>query len=222
MVVCLLDVDGTLVDSREPILRSLNVALVGAGLDPVDPFDLWQHVGPPLKLTLERLLAGRGEDVRLVDALIEVYRGEYREMSVDLALAYPGVQNMLKDLACRTRVGVVTSKPTVYATPILRALRLDSMMEVIEGPNLSETEPKAVTLSRALRVLGVDAEVDDVIMVGDRRYDIEAGRAEHVRTVGVTWGFGSREELVSAGAESVVDRPEQVVDVVLDGVVPDR
>ncbi len=215
MTVCLFDVDGTLVDSREPILRALNTALVGAGLDPVVDADLGRHVGPPLQLTLERLLAGRGEDVRLVGALVEAYRAEYRSISVGLAASYPGVQGMVDDLEGRLRLGVVTSKPAVYAVPILSALGLASMMEVIEGPDLSEIEAKPITLARALDRLGVDGAFDDITMVGDRREDIEAGHARGVRTVGVTWGFGTREELVDAGADHVVDHPEEVVPIVL-------
>lgn len=214
MTVCLFDVDGTLVDSRVPILRALNTALVGAGLDPVVDADLGHHVGPPLQLTLERLLTERGENVGLVGSLVQAYRAEYRSISVELAASYPGVQSMLNDLEGKLRLGVVTSKPAVYAVPILSALGLASMMEVIEGPDLSEIEAKPITLARALDRLGENGALDDVTMVGDRREDMEAGHAHGVRTVGVTWGFGTREELVAAGAQHIVDRPEAVVPIV--------
>ncbi|MGA9598448.1 MAG: HAD hydrolase-like protein [Acidimicrobiia bacterium] len=69
-------------------------------------------------------------------------------------------------------------------------------------------------LARALSRLGADDRVDDVTVIGDRRYDIEAGRAHNTRTIGVTWGFGSRDELEQAGADRVVDHPGEIADIV--------
>ncbi len=209
MSVYLFDVDGTLVNSREPILRALNVALESVGLRPVTDSELWRHVGPPLQMTLQSLLSGRGDDIGHVDALIEAYRSEYQAISVGMAISYPGVPELLEELAGRVRLGVVTSKPRVYAFPILDALDFAALMEVIEGPDLAEAEPKTVTLGRALARLGVDDLSEDVTMVGDRRHDVEAGRAYHARTIGVTWGFGSREELAQAGADHIANDPAE-------------
>jgi len=214
MTICLFDLDGTLVDSREPILRALNTALDDVGLERVTAADLWRHVGPPLQLTLHSLLSQRGDDVGHVPALIEAYRTEYQAVSVALARSYPGVPELLDSLTGRVRLGVVTSKPGVYASPILDALGFSAGMEVVEGPGLTGVEPKPVTLARALTRLGADDRVDDVTVIGDRRYDIEAGRAHNTRTIGVTWGFGSRDELEQAGADRVVDHPGEIADIV--------
>lgn len=218
MELCLFDVDGTLVDSSEPVLLSLNKALGDVGLDGVTEDDLGRLVGPPLRRTLETVVMERGADVGLTDRVIDNYRQEYRTLSIELATSYPGVAALLGDLAGRTRLGVVTSKPARYAIPILDALGFSPMMEVIEGPDLSETEAKQATLARALAGLETLIEPGSIAMIGDRRQDVEAGQSAGVRTIGVTWGFGTRQELLTAGAHYVVDVPDQVRQIALEAI----
>ena len=206
----LLDVDGTLVDSSKPILRALNEALSAHGLGAISGDDLWRHVGPPLGQTLESLLSSRGEDVGLTPRLVDDFRTAYQPLSLELAATYPGVRTMLDTLFGTVLLAVVTSKPVVYAVPILDQLGFARFMEVIEGPDTAEVEPKATTLRRALDRLRVEPSSSPVTMVGDRRQDVEAGRACSTRTVGVTWGFGSRAELESSGADEVIDSPDQL------------
>jgi phosphoglycolate phosphatase len=214
VIICLFDLDGTLLDSREPILTGMNRALTALGLEPVSGEELWPHIGPPLRVLLEALLTERGDDPAQVEPLVEVYRAEYRTLSIELARTYPGIPQLLDALAGRARLGVVTSKPQIFALPILETLGLAGRMEVIEGADPTDSEPKPVTLARALDRLGVDSGFDGVTMIGDRRHDVEAGRVFGLRTVGVTWGFGSRDELIEAGADTIVDDPSEIALVV--------
>jgi len=211
MRTVLLDVDGTLVDSSLPILQSLNTALTGLCLAEVEEDDLWKHIGPPLVQSLDSLLRSRGDDLSLLPRLMDDYRSAYQPISVELAVTYPGVREMLSGLAGRFRLGVVTSKPRAYAEPILRRLGFADLMEVIEGPDVAlETEPKTVTLARALNGMAID-DPSTAVMVGDRHHDIEAGHACSTKTMGVTWGFGSRQELEDARAEVVIDSPDELI-----------
>jgi phosphoglycolate phosphatase len=212
--ICLFDLDGTLLDSREPILRSLNRALASCDLEPIAGEDLWRHVGPPLETTLVSLLVDRGEDPRRVRSLIDAYRNEYRTISLDLAITYPGITALLDSMETRVRLGVVTSKPSAFARPIIETLELTSRFEIVEGPGDTELEPKPTTLERALTKLGVHPVTHAVTMIGDRHHDIEAGRALGTRTIGVTWGFGDRGELEAAGADAVADRPGQILEII--------
>jgi len=206
----LLDVDGTLVDSSEPILQALNHALLANGLGAVSDVDLWRHVGPPLRQTLESLLSSRDEDVGLIPRLVDDYRTVYEPLSLELAATYPDIPTMLDTLHGTVRLAVVTSKPAIYAGPILDQLGFAQFMEVIEGSNTTEVEPKATTLERALGRLRIEPSSSPVTMVGDRRQDVEAGQACSTGTVGVTWGFGSRAESESSGADEVIDSPDQL------------
>lgn len=209
----LLDLDGCILDSAEPILGSLSAALESFGLAPVTRDDLGWLVGPPLAENAPRLLAERGADHVSPDELIARYRDDYRDRSVTGARTYPGIPEAVERLAERGPVGVVTSKPRVYALPILGALGLLDCFAVVEGPSQSEAESKVTTLERALVHLG-RPDRPDVAMVGDRRHDIDAGKAHGVHTVGVTWGFGTRAELEAAGADAIVEAPGELLAVV--------
>jgi phosphoglycolate phosphatase len=217
-VIVLFDVDGTLVDSTEPILTALNDALAENALPPVSADELWKFVGPPIHQALQSEVKHWGENTGLVPKLVSDFRKVYRPLSLELAATYPGVPEMLADMSRVARLGVVTSKPADYARPILERLDFAEYFEVIEGPDVdTEVEPKVVTLQRGLATMDVESSERQILMVGDRRQDVEAGRACDVQTLGVTWGFGSRQELESAGADAVINRPDQLL-----RLIPDR
>lgn len=201
------DLDGTLVDSGPPIIDSLNDALDRHGLDPVPHDHAHVYIGPPLYDTITDLLVERGQDPMLMTSLLAAYREVYAMRSLTETTVYPGITDLLANL--RIRIGVVTSKPKATAVPILESLGLASLFELIEGPSLTSPEPKSDTLARALA--GVDLPPDRIVMIGDRRHDIEAGRHHGTHTVGVTWGFGTIEELQLAGADRLVDSPAALV-----------
>ena len=211
--VCLFDLDGTLVDSREPILTALNAALADHGLAPIREQDLSNHVGPPLRDSLTVLLEERQQDVDLVVPLIESFRSHYVVSSIEMARAYEGIPGLLQDLYARTRLGVVTSKPALYARPILETLGFAGLMEVIEGPNLEEIEPKPETLARALRRLDHGTGEEKFVLIGDRHHDIAAARINGIGSIGVTWGFGTFEELTDAGADHIVSSPAELAEI---------
>lgn len=202
--VVLFDLDGCIVDSTEPIRRCLDAAFADHGLPPIPPDGLGRHVGPPLHQTLRELLDEQGRDPSLVDGIVEGYRSRYAEVSVELAVAYPGVADLIADLAgADERVGVVTSKPERFAVPIVKALGLDEHLDLVVGPGLTEAETKDVTLARALDLIG-PCDRSGSVMIGDRRHDIEAARHHGLASVGVLWGFGDRVELETAGATAIV------------------
>jgi phosphoglycolate phosphatase len=216
-VIVLFDVDGTLVDSTEPILTALNDALAENALPPVSADELWKFVGPPIHQALQSVMKDWGENTGLVPKLVSDFRKVYRPLSLELAATYPGVPEMLVDMSRVARLGVVTSKPADYARPILERLVFAEYFEVIEGPDVdTEVEPKVVTLQRGLATMDVESSERQILMVGDRRQDVEAGRACNVQTVGVTWGFGSREELESVAADTVINRPDQLLRLTRD------
>ena len=210
MLICLFDVDGTLVDSRQPILASLNAALTNHDQAPINGDELWRHVGPPLHDTLTGLLTERRGDLNLVEPLIDSFRNHYSATSVEMARSYEGIPEMLARLQNKVRMGVVTSKPIPFALPILETLGFAHLMEVIEGPSLDEMEPKTETLARALRLLNQAPREKRFTMVGDRRHDIEAARVNAISSIGVTWGFGTSQELREAGADRIAETPAEL------------
>ncbi len=215
------DLDGVIADSSVAIPEGINVGLAAVGLGPLPAAELRRYIGPPLLDSFAQMLELAGLDPAGASACIEAYRAFYPEAAARLTLVYPGVVSMLDLLGESHRLAVVTSKPATFALPILTGLGLSERFEVVEAPELDELlEPKTETLRRALIRLG--SARDSVIMVGDRHHDIEAGLANGAVTIGVLWGFGSRDELEGAGAHHLVEAPAELVEVVelVSGVAP--
>jgi phosphoglycolate phosphatase len=204
----LFDLDGTLVDSAAPIGGAVNAAFEAHDLPVLPDGELRAFVGPPLYDTFEAVLVAHGRDPDLVPSMIAAYREVYAETSLTQTTVYPGIRELLDRIRSRARLGVVTSKPRATAIPILHALALIDRFEFVEGPALSSQELKPQTLARAMRTAGVVAA--NTFMIGDRRHDIEAGLAHGLQTIGVTWGFGAVEELTTAGAHHLVNRPDEL------------
>ena len=198
----LFDLDGCLVDSRPGILAAVHAAMADEGLPPMGDDDLEWLIGPPLGTGFEMLLTRLGRDAARWPALLEAYRRHYVEVMLDGTVLVPGIEAVVRRLAADGAVAVVTSKPAYFARPILEHLGMLDLFVTVEGPSLTDPdEPKTVTLARALPAS---------TMIGDRHHDVEAGRAHGLRTIGVTWGIGDRDELVGAGADAIVDTPEEL------------
>lgn len=213
MPVCLFDLDGTLIDSTRPIRQSMDLALAQAGLDPMTDLELTRHIGPPLQWSVERLLVGRGISPESTPRIIAAYRSDYARTSLEMAVTYPGIPDLLARVGARHPIGVVTSKPLRFTGPILDVLHLSAQMVVIEGPDLAETEPKYLTLRRALDRLAVAPS--ETVLIGDRSHDIEAAVEVGTHAIGVTWGYGSRRELADAGAIRIVDSTPELSSILL-------
>jgi phosphoglycolate phosphatase len=209
--IVFLDLDGCLVDSRSAISRCLNVGLEAVGAAPRAPEHLHRLIGPPLHTSFETLLGEAGLDAGLAPRCVAAYRDAYREVCVIDTVPIPGIPAALERLRASLRLSVVTSKPAAFAEPILEAVGLREVVEAVHAPDLeARAEPKATTLSRALRELAAAVAPAATVMVGDRHHDIDAGRACGTATLGVTWGIGEPEEL--AHADAIVHRPAELVD----------
>jgi phosphoglycolate phosphatase len=212
--VVFLDLDGCLVDSVAPITGSLAHALRALGVAVPRREELVRFIGPPLAQAFTTLLAEAGEEATdaLVAAGIDAYRSRYVEVALTETTVVPEVPAALARLAEVARLVVVTSKPGRFAEPIVAELGLDRWLEAVVAPSLDHrAEPKSVTLFRALTTVTPDVDPAATVMVGDRSHDVLAGQACGTRTIGVTWGAGSRAELAAAGADRIVDTPAELV-----------
>ena len=185
----------------------MNHALEAAGREPVPPESLYPLIGPSLSYGFSSLL-GVDLDSPEVVACIASYRSVYAEVSLRATPTYPGVPEALAAIGGHdTRLAVATSKPRAFAEPLIDALGLGDVFEAIFAPEMDlHVESKTTTVGRALETLGADSGT----MVGDRHVDIEAARAHGLRSVGVTWGFGTPEELRGAGADVLVGSPDEL------------
>lgn len=202
------DLDGCLVDSRVPIAAAMNHALTRVGAPGRDDWDLHARIGPPLLGAFEQMLVESGHDPARGHDAVVAYREVYGELSLAHTVAIAGMDELLGSLQdAGVVLLVVTGKPAEFASPILEAVGMRDRFAGVFAPALDAlAEPKALTLERALAHAGT-RDRRRVVMVGDRHHDVDAGRACGTRTVGVTWGSGSRDELVGAGADVIAERP---------------
>lgn len=195
------DIDGTLLDSATGIVTGFQHALRSVGFEPPDEATLRADLGPPV----EAIFTSLRLPPELLLRAVAAYRFYYRELGMHQAEAYAGVPELLKGLQGRIRLGTATAKRTDAAEAILNTHELARFFEVVNGTDEVRTT-KPETIAHTLTLLG-DPDPASVVMVGDRHSDITGGRACGVRTVGVTWGYGSPDELRTAAADVLVDSP---------------
>lgn len=211
----LLDLDGTLSDSEPGILRSLQWACGQLGFPVPSESEVRAIIGPPFEIGLPQI--GIPDDA--LELVINTYRERYATIGAFENTLYPGIVEMLEALAGDgLTLSVATAKPEVTAHPILDHFSLSHHFAVRAGATLTpERRTKGEVIAFALRELDIAAGPelgDHVIMVGDREHDVSGARQHGIPCIGVNWGYGSPEELLTAGAVALADSPTDVVDLV--------
>jgi phosphoglycolate phosphatase len=207
----LVDLDGTLVDPKPGLIGSIQYALGKLGR-PVPPTcELLWMIGPPLRVSFPKLL---GSSDRTEEAIAH-YRENYFHRGMYDAIVYDGMPAALEALgSAGCRLFVATSKPHHYARPILERFDLAGHFAGIHGPELDGTnDHKHDLIAHMVGQHGVRAQ--SAIMIGDREFDVTAAARNGISTVGVTWGYGSVEELTGAGASALCHAPANLVSTVL-------
>lgn len=201
----LFDLDGTLTDPKVGITTCVQYALADFGIDEPDLDKLEPFIGPPLKDSFMEFYQMTEEQA---DHAIEKYRERFRDTGIFENELYGGIHDLLRTMkAAGMHMAVVSSKPTVFVERILKHFKLDSYFEVVLGSELDGTRvKKAQVIVEVLRKFFGDKPIknDEIFMIGDRKYDIEGARTFHIESIGVTYGYGSMEELKEARADYIV------------------
>ena len=203
----LFDLDGTLSHSEPGICGTLKLALAEVGL-PVPSDDLLRTaIGPPFTTGLPDI----GVPADRVDEVTVAYRSIYEDTGLFDTTMYDGVADLLDELTDRGRtLCVATSKPETSALRVVEHFGLSDRFKVIGAASDDYlVHTKADVIASVLDRLGLVGG-DEIVMVGDRRYDVEGAAAHGIDTIGVTWGYGSRTELQAAGAWAIVEQPSDV------------
>jgi phosphoglycolate phosphatase len=206
----LFDLDGTLIDSQVGIFASLNHAFAQIGAALPSPEVLRSWIGPPFHQTFPSAL---GDDSALVESAIAHYREHYVESGWAGHTVYDGIGDTIETLhACGAQLAVVTTKVLPQARKIVEHLPFGRHFARLYGPDgKTAHSAKAEMIAQALNDFAIAPE--HAAMVGDRYFDIDGARANGVRGIGVTWGFGSIEELRDAGAHAVAHAPRELPDL---------
>lgn len=206
------DLDGTISDPAEGILRSINYALAGFGHTEIASSEVSEYIGPPIDVSFRKLTGAPEAHVR---ALVASFRERYADVGFAENTLYPGVAEALTTLAARgIPLGVCTSKRVDLAAKVLAHFGLRRVFRFVSGGDVG------VMKSDQVGRLLADGEIAaGSCMIGDRAVDVQAARSHALYSVGVLWGHGSRHELAEAGAELLLAEPEELV-ALADQVAP--
>lgn len=211
----LLDLDGTLTDSAPGIVASAQAAYADLGLPTPDAATLRTFVGPPI---VGSFLA-HGVPAERVAEAIAAYRRYFRTGGMFDNAVFEGVPEALRELrAAGARLVVATSKPTVFARPIVEHFGLAELLDGVFGaPPDDVPSSKATVIAEALASLGPGGfDRAATLMVGDREHDVIGARTHGIDTLGVAWGYAVPGELESAGAVAVLESPADLLPAAAD------
>ena len=199
----LFDLDGTITDPKLGITNSVIHALGKYGIEGLQNDDLLHFIGPPLKESFMEFY-GFDED-RAIEA-IEYFREYFKEKGLFENTPYEGIEKCLKNLKERGyALAIATSKPEPFAIRILDHFDLSKYFDFIGGSKLDNTRTaKADVIAHVMNNLQLET-AENAIMVGDRKHDILGAQHHKMKSVGVEYGYGSKDELESANATYIVE-----------------
>ncbi len=205
----LFDLDGTLTRSEEGITRSALYAAEKMGFTGFTKEQFKAFIGPPLFSSFKEIVGMTDEQA---EEAVRLYRERFSVLGWKENEVYTGIPVLLRSLKkSGIRMAIVTAKPLMFAERIAQMFGFTPYMDAIVGPGPENREAsKAGLVARAVHMLGGKA-----VMVGDRCYDVEGGRENGVDTIGVTYGYGTEEELARAGATHIAHSPEALAQILL-------
>ena len=191
----LFDLDGTLSNTEEGIVKSVQYALADFSIKEEDTASLRRFIGPPLRESFCRFYGMTTEEA---ERAVRKYRERYETVGVYEDRLFDGVPEMLSALRrAGKRLAVATSKPTVFAKKVLQQHGIEGDFDLVVGAELDgRRDAKEEVIAEALRLLNIGEEArKHTVMVGDRSYDLNGGRAFGLKTVGLRLGFAAPGEL---------------------------
>ena len=208
------DLDGTLTRSEFGIIKAAAYALSRFGIEETDRDNLLRFIGPPLYYSFDKFY---GIPQARLDEAVDYFRELYDSEGYMDAPVFDGMTEVLEGLRQNGAViTLVTSKPQYMADKVINHTGLKTYLDNVVAPGLEMTDPdKAELIRRAIELNGADPS--EVVMVGDRMYDIEGAVGAGVDSIGVVYGYGTREELRSAGATFLADTVSDIYRIVTGG-----
>lgn len=204
----LFDLDGTLTDSGEGIINCAILALEHFGLPVPSREEMRVFVGPPLHETFVRF----GVPKDKAEEAVAVYRSRYIPIGKYENTPYPGIRELLEALKAEGhKLYVATSKPEQMSVDILQHFDLAKYFDQICGATMdtSRTNKEAVIAY----LLEQNGRADNMVMVGDTKFDVIGAKAHGIPTVGVSWGYGEVGDMVDAGAVAIADTAGELLEL---------
>ena len=202
-MIIVFDLDGTISDPLVGVAKSINYALEKSGVAPKRQEDLATYVGPPLHESFAELL-GKDDNDQILTA-ITLFRESYIQVGYRENKLYPGITELLQWLAShRQTLYIATNKKTFVAKSVADYFQITSYFKDILGCGLKRQKVELLNEVKAREAS------DHCVMIGDRCYDMRAGKLAQCYCIGALWGYGSRKELLESGADLICDTPDSL------------
>lgn len=204
------DFDGTVVDTGEGILRSLQYSFEQMGREVPDMSDLKKFIGPPVYYSFTHFYGVSDEDV---SEYIRKYRERYKREGIYESKLYDGMKDLLLELKSRgVKLGIASSKPEHLIYSVADFLEITNMFDAIVGVKVDDSNhsSKAGLVLEAMKKLGAEKK-EKVMMVGDRCFDIDGASGAGVVSCGALWGYGNKDEFVEHHADFIAEKPSDIL-----------
>lgn len=200
------DLDGTISDPKEGIVKSLNHALTSHGFSERGDDELSTFIGPPLDTTFSHLVSSTVN--KLISSLVSTYRERYADIGYAENVLYPGVVESLEKLRLipDIKLGICTSKRADFAERILELFSIREHFSFVNGGDVGIEKWQQLALLLQQNVINHQS-----LMIGDRYVDLSAAHKNRLDSVGVLWGYGSHAELIEHNPVAILSSPSELV-----------
>ncbi len=215
MKACIFDLDGTLTDTLESLTYSVNETLKEMELSPITARECERFVGNGARVLMERALeASGGEGIKRLEEAMARYGRIFDANCTYHVTPYKGVTEMLKELRnMGVRLAVLSNKPHQQTVKVVREIFGENMFDCVQGQE--DGIPRKPDPSGVRRLIDkMETAREECLYIGDSEVDIRTGKNAEVRTVSVAWGFRTREALIAAGARTIIESPEELLQLV--------
>ena len=205
------DLDGTLLNTLGDLASSVNFALRSCGYPERSIDEVRTFIGNGVIMLMHRSVP-KGTNAEDEKKCFEKFRAHYLEHMEDTTAPYEGVNGLIRALGEKGIGTAVVSNKLDAAVKGLCKKHFPLLTCAFGVTQESERKPSAANVNKALSLLGVRRE--EALYVGDSEVDVQTAQNAGLEMVGVTWGYRSRELLLSAGAKVLVDRPEEILGLI--------
>lgn len=206
------DLDGTVVDSSEGITKSVQYALSKYNIDAPDLEELKKFIGPPLSESFMRFYGIPEEET---SRAISYYRERYSTKGLLECCLYPGIAKAIEDASkAGFFVGMASGKPEGFCHEILKNHGVEQYFDEIVGTTINGPINTKEQVINELFRRHPELEPKECILVGDTKYDADGANAAGIACLGVSFGFGDRQEMLDRGVIAVVDTADEIINVI--------
>lgn len=205
------DLDGTLIDSKAGVTSSIIYCLKHFNIEVDCPDELKPMIGPPLQDSLREIYHFSPQQIDIACRLYDEY---YMKKGIYDYNVFQYIEKVLSQLQNKKReLYVATTKPEYAAKLVLADCKLDTYFKFIGGDNKEFTRSNKVNVIQYVLSENNISTTDDVVMIGDRKYDMLAAQKIGIDTIGVLYGYGDRSELLTNGAQYVIEDPCELLNL---------